>query len=89
MGVTLLVSDRVSVAVDVTAMRVWFRRNGAGFWNNSGAADPATGTGGFPLILNAPFYAYVALANNVVASATLHGTADRFLYPVPAGFGPI
>jgi hypothetical protein len=36
------------MAVDLTAKLIWFR-TGAGNWNNSGTANPATGVGGWAL----------------------------------------
>jgi hypothetical protein len=40
------VNDFAGVAVDFDAGLVWFRHN-AGYWNGSGTANPATGSGGF------------------------------------------
>ena len=37
--------DIACLAWDAVAKTFWFRKNG-GLWNNSGTADPATGTGG-------------------------------------------
>ena len=45
LGANLVTGDVVCVAWDAGAERVWFRVNN-GLWNNSGSADPATGTGG-------------------------------------------
>jgi len=36
-------------ALDCDAGRVWFKNSAAGNWNNSGTANPATGTGGVTL----------------------------------------
>ena len=82
--------DRVQIAIDEVARLIWFRKNGAGNWNNSTLADPETGSGGYNISgLVGPLYAYCGLQNNVSASVVLHGTADRFLYAPPAGFAPI
>ena len=82
--------DRVQIAIDEVARLIWFRKNGAGNWNNSTLADPETGSGGYNISgLIGPLYAYCGLQNNVSASVVLHGTADRFLYAPPAGFAPI
>ena len=40
-------SDRIDIAVDIDARLMWARQNG-GHWNNSGTANPVTGTGGQP-----------------------------------------
>ena len=39
----------ITVAVDTDAQLIWFKP-GAGNWNNSGSADPATGAGGISLV---------------------------------------
>lgn len=80
----------VQVAVDADARLIWVRRNGAGDWNNTPGADPATGAGGADISgLVGDIYAYAALQNNTSASVVLHGTADRFTYTAPSGFTAI
>ena len=45
---TSTVGDVISMAVDLTAKRIWFRKNALD-WNNNVSADPATGTGGYDI----------------------------------------
>ena len=90
MGTALTTGDVLQLAVDMTARRLWLRRNGSGLWNNAAGADPATGSGGIDIAaLPATLYPYFALSNVVGAEAVLHGTAGRLLHPVPAGFQPL
>lgn len=37
----------IDVAIDLDNKLYWYRPGGSGLWNDSGAADPAAGTGGF------------------------------------------
>ena len=77
----------VSIAVDFGGSLIWYRTD-AGNWNNSGAANPATGAGGFSFSgINAgPYYLAIALgvATNQ-ATANFGGTS--YAQSVPAGFG--
>ena len=56
------------IAVDLTAKKIWFKKN-SGNWNNSGTADPVAGTGGISLsTLNAgPFYPMLNMENLTTA----------------------
>jgi hypothetical protein len=45
---TLAANDVVELAVDIPNKLLWLRKNG-GNWNNSGAANPATGAGGLSI----------------------------------------
>ena len=90
MGGALAGGDRVQIAVDVDAQLIWVRRNGAGDWNNTVAADPTTGAGGRDISgMSGDLYAYAGLNNHTDASVILHGTADRLTYVAPTGFSPI
>lgn len=79
--------DVVSMAVDFTNMRGWFRKNG-GNWNNDGTADPATNTGGVDIsgtFGSAAAY-LVQTSNNNGAAATLNCGAQSLSRPMPSGF---
>jgi len=83
----IVTGNVVSLAVDFATGAAWFRKNG-GLWNNSGTADPATGTGGLGsgVIPAAPMLGFGgtgALANDAM-TANFGQTA--FVYAVPSGF---
>jgi hypothetical protein len=77
----------ISVAIDLTNMRGWFRLNG-GNWNGNATYDPATNVGGVDI--SSVFgvhaaYPYQSLnANGVYVTANFGGTS--FLYTMPTGF---
>jgi len=78
------------MALDLTAQLIWFRNGAAGQWNNSGTANPATGTGGLAVsFVGAGVAAYGLYASN---NATPNGmvTANfgdsTFVGAVPSGF---
>jgi hypothetical protein len=90
MGAALVSGDVVQIAVDVDARLIWARRNGAGDWNNSATADPATGAGGLDILgLIGDLYAYGGVNASVGASVTLSGTSEVFVFAAPTGFAPI
>lgn len=60
----------LGIALDLDARLVWFRV-GAGNWNNSGTADPATGTGGISLPAGMSTGA-------VYAAVSVQTTGDQF-----------
>ena len=79
-------------AVDLDARLIWFRTNG-GNWNNSGTADPATGTGGIDLNrayqrISAPIKLYPAANanNNSGDTATVNLGTSAFAQAMPSGF---
>jgi hypothetical protein len=87
-SVTLATGQVVSIAVDLVNLTFWARING-GNWNNSGAANPATNTGGISLSGAGfsgqsayPFFASFLSGSAVVANFG----ATAFAYPVPSGF---
>lgn len=83
---TWLLNDVIGMAVDRTANLIWYRAN-AGNWNNSGAANPATGAGGISLATmsaGAVFAAVGVQAQNDVLTGNFGNT---FAQAVPAGFG--
>jgi hypothetical protein len=86
-GVTIgsvVSGNNIGVAVDLTARRIWFRRNG-GNWNNSGTANPATGVGGF--VVGAGDFAPVIGIAQLNDVATANFGASAFVYTPPSGFG--
>ncbi len=72
--------DRVGVAVDTEARKIWFSLNGA--WDG----DPETGSGGFvfPGVGDVCFY-----ATNYASSVRIYTTASAISSPAPNGFLPI
>lgn len=84
-GATISASAVNIFAFDLDAKNVWIFDPGAGQWNSSGTANPATGVGGysFSSINAGPYYPWVAGGSAV--SATL----DAFpLASSLAGFSP-
>lgn len=73
--------DKVMIAIDLAAQKMWGGRNGT--WHNSG--DPAAGTGSMPFGTAIPTSGvYVAAGNNSANQfVTIKQTAD---YTVPTGF---
>jgi hypothetical protein len=76
--------DTVCFAVDLTANKFWTCINGSGFWNTNGAADPATGVGGYQhgASTGAPFVLYGS-ADGTGAASIVTGS---FKYTPPSGF---
>lgn len=79
--------DRIDVAIDTGLPAIWFRLNG-GNWNNSGAADPATGTGGWPTTGTSMTTLYAAVAHDV-AKSTAQFASGSWTNPAPSGFTQI
>lgn len=75
----------VDIAVNFATGKVWVRV-AAGLWNNSGAADPATGVGGFDIstILGVGPWFPMAQVDGLSAQAIL----NCFPTSYPAGFLP-
>lgn len=82
--------ESACIALDLNARLIWFRWTGAGQWNGSGTANPATGTGGLALTFVGAGVAAYALYTS--SSATPNGmiTANfgdgAFVGVVPSGF---
>lgn len=80
----------LGMASDFTNL-LWWYRIGAGNWNNSGTANPATGAGGLSLstLAAGPYYAAVAVIDTgspgLVWTANFGGSA--YANTAPAGFG--
>jgi hypothetical protein len=77
--------DVIGVAVDLTALLFWMRRNG-GNWNGSGTANPATGVGGVSFTAGA--YAPMISFGSSGAARTTTGNLGQSAFggAVPAGF---
>jgi len=85
---TYTTGDVISMAVDLTAERIWFRKN-ALLWNNSGSADPATGVGGFDIsaaIQGDAFFPAVSFKTEIPNIGDV--TADFSGTGAPSGFDP-
>jgi hypothetical protein len=78
----------LAIAYDLTAQKIWFRSNSSTNWNNSGAADPATGTGGISTAtLNAgPYFPLAGLEINA-DNYTANFGATAYTLTSPSGFG--
>lgn len=84
------INDVICVAwiPDVGISLIWVRTNG-GNWNNSGAANPATGVGGIPMggvggVGGGPFPMATGAGSSVLTS---NFGATAFAQAVPSGFG--
>jgi hypothetical protein len=79
----------ICFAIDLVNSRGWIR-NGAGNWNNSGTANPATNTGGINIATLFPTNAaYAVVASNfpsVSPMVTANFGATTFAQTVPSGF---
>lgn len=80
----------VAMALDLSSDLVWFAVNAGGLWNGSGAADPATGVGGFALPAAMTGAALVALVGSAASSDVGTGNFGQAAFgrAVPAGFAP-
>lgn len=83
---TWTTGDVISMAVDIGASRIWFRKN-AGLWNNNAGADPAAGTNG----INISAITGALYAGNELEKSGDIGTANfgasAYAQSVPSGFG--
>jgi hypothetical protein len=84
---TITSGSLVCFAVDLTNQLLWIRLGAAGNWNNSGAANPATGIGGFAISgygQGIPVYAHFVSTSTTQITANFGDTA--FTGAVPSGF---
>ena len=82
---TLAVGDRVCLAADLGAGKVWFRKNGDAWING----DPVTGAGQAASGLTGATYLPAAsLLGNASATSKirLHPSNASFAHPIPSGF---
>lgn len=79
----------ICCAFDAVNKLAWFRQGTTGNWNNSGTANPATGTGGVNVSTglsgSAPYYAAVSHQTNLMYGVGGFGTTTYF-GTAPAGF---
>ena len=84
---TFVAGDRICVAVDFAAEKIWFRQNG-GPWNGAVADDdPTVGSVlDFSATNAGPYYAFVSLPGlNDVCTVNFGGTA--YTHTPPSGYG--
>ena len=79
------VGDTISIAVDFGGSLIWFRTNG-GNWNNSGAADPATGVGGISFSLSGSAFFPATTLQVAGDQWTANFGASAYAFTIPAGF---
>jgi hypothetical protein len=77
--------DVVCVAVDIANRLVWFRTNG-GNWNNSGAANPATGVGGIDYSSMSLGALLPAIGCSVTGAVLTGKFTSGFAQTAPSGF---
>ena len=87
-GGSLILGDRVQVAVDLDARLLWMRRNDTGNWNNIIGADPATGVSGLS-IANLDALVIPVAGFGIGDAVTLALTTAQWVYTAPSGFGQI
>jgi hypothetical protein len=84
-GASMTPGGNVTFAVDIDADLLWTAING-GNWNNSGSADPATGTGGWSIsaLSAGPYFPFVVLnfPGDGIADIRNSGMAKS----IPSGF---
>ncbi|TCR67890.1 hypothetical protein [Rhizobium sp. BK376] len=82
------VGATVSIALDVTNKLIWFQTN-SGLWNNSSAANPATGVGGFSVsgIGSSVLYP-AAIWREALGTTQIAMTSASWISVAPSGFGP-
>ena len=78
--------NRLCIAVDITNGLSWYKV-GAGNWNNSATANPATGIGGISWSAYLSGIVFAGLSMGQPAnSGTAAFLASSFSYPAPSGF---
>jgi len=81
--------DWCACAIDIDNALIWYKELGSGGnWNNSGTANPATGSGGFSVagLTNLPWYPeldFYAQGNSI---STVNFGATAFSGTIPSGF---
>ena len=87
---TIPVGGTGCVAVDFTALLIWFRNGAAGNWNGSGTANPAIGIGGFSIAsINLPgttFAPVCGVTGGGLGPITGNFGDSTFVGAVPSGF---
>ncbi len=86
----IAVGDVIGVAIDLTARRGWFRKNG-GLWNGLAltSENPNTGTGGVVMaatVANAPAVGFGGTGTAAGDNMTANFGATAYNVPAPTGF---
>lgn len=84
---TIIATDVIGIAVDMTHSKVWFKNiTQAGNWNGSGTANPATNTGGIAITATplVPFFGWGG--GGSTGQAMTANFAGPFLGTLPSGF---
>lgn len=89
MNAALAAGDVLQVAIDVPNNLIWFKIN-SGNWNNSGTANPATGTGGysFGTAFTGGVYVFAHTPSNLGAG-TARFASGSWTAGAPSGFTEI
>jgi len=86
-GSTFTSSDVICLAFDLTAKRIWYRKNND-LWNDDAAADPGTGVNGLDVsslpVGQYSLWMWVNGANT--CAVTVRTEVADFTYTVPSGF---
>lgn len=86
-AVTYAASQVVSMALDIGNKTIWYRVNG-GNWNGSGAANPATNTGGVSIsAVTGAYFMAASVPGAGSPSMTANFGATAYSYTPSAGFG--
>lgn len=85
---TYTTGDRIGVAINPILQLIWFRKNG-GLWNNSGAADPATNTGGIAYSTVTQGTFLLAWGGSATASVTLKALSSQWVDAAPSGYAQL
>ena len=78
--------NTIGIALDVGSKLIWFRVAPSGNWNNSGTADPATGTGGISISALTTALFALFCTGPVIDVATINVGGSAFSGSVPSGF---
>jgi hypothetical protein len=80
-------SNTQTIGVAFTATEIWFRNaSTGGNWNNSGTANPATGTGGLSLTTGTYYPAVLGGSGATGYGGTLNTGTSSFVGALPSGF---
>lgn len=84
---TIIATDVIGIAVDMTHMKVWFKNiTQASNWNGSGTANPATNTGGIAITATplVPFFGWGG--GGSTGQAMVANFSGPFSGTIPSGF---
>jgi len=82
----LAAGDVGCVAIDTAAKLIWIRK-GAGNWNNSATANPATGVEGYSILGMTGLIHPAANPRSASTSYTVNFGASAYAHTAPSGFG--